>query len=187
MTEQNIMSHMSRQWGWVALRGVAAVIFGLLALLMPAITLSVLILVWGAYALTDGVFSLIAGFRIRENGKPLWSLIIVGLLGIGAGLATFIWPGLTALLLLFIIASWAVVSGVFQLMAAFRFRKEIQNEWIHGLSGLVSIVFGALMLWNPESGAVALVWVIGMYSVFFGLLVLWFAWRLKNCPSRGAA
>jgi uncharacterized membrane protein HdeD (DUF308 family) len=151
-----------------------------MALLMPAITLSALVLVWGAFALVDGVLALVAGVRIRDNGKPLWALIIVGLLGIAAGIVTFLYPGLTALVLLYIIAIWALVSGIFQVVAAIRFRKDIRNEWLLGLSGLVSILFGGMLIMQPGAGALALVWVIGIYAVFFGILLLVFSFRLKQ-------
>jgi uncharacterized membrane protein HdeD (DUF308 family) len=180
MLEQQVADRIGRHWGWVALRGVVAILFGLMALLMPAITLSALVLVWGAFALVDGVLALVAGVRIRDNGKPLWALIIVGLLGIAAGIVTFLWPGLTALILLYIIAIWALVSGVFQIIAAIRFRKEIRNEWLLGLSGLVSVLFGGMLIMQPGAGALALVWVIGIYAVFFGILLLVFSFRLRQ-------
>ncbi|MFY1875705.1 HdeD family acid-resistance protein [Achromobacter xylosoxidans] len=180
MLDSQVVDQIGRHWGWVALRGVVAILFGLMAMFMPAITLSALVLVWGAFALADGVLALIAGIRIRERGKPLWALIIVGLLGVAAGIVTFLWPGLTALILLYIIAIWALVAGVFQIAAAIRFRKEIRNEWFLGLSGLVSILFGAMLVLQPGAGALALVWVIGIYAVFFGILLLVFSLRLKQ-------
>lgn len=187
MVTDAVLNHAGREWGWVALRGVVAVLFGLMAVLMPGITLSALVLVWGAFALADGIFALadgifalVAGWRIRDQDKPLWPLILVGLTGIAAGIATFAWPGLTALVLLYIIAFWAVIGGVFQIAAAIRFRKDIENEWLHGLSGALSIVFGALLLFQPGAGALALVWVIGVYAVLFGVLLLALAFRLKN-------
>ncbi|MCW0205727.1 HdeD family acid-resistance protein [Achromobacter veterisilvae] len=180
MLEQQVADRIGRHWGWVALRGVVAILFGLMAMFMPAITLSALVLVWGAFALADGVLALVAGVRIRDGGKPLWALIVVGLLGIAAGIVTFLWPGLTALILLYIIAIWALVSGVFQIIAAIRFRKEIRNEWLLGLSGLVSVLFGGMLIMQPGAGALALVWVIGIYAVFFGILLLVFSFRLRQ-------
>lgn len=180
MLDSQVVDQIGRHWGWVALRGVVAILFGLMAMFMPAITLSALVLVWGAFALADGVLALIAGIRIRDRGRPLWALIVVGLLGVGAGIATFLWPGLTALVLLYIIAFWALVAGVFQAIAAIRFRKDIRNEWFLGLSGLVSILFGAMLVMQPGAGALALVWVIGIYAVFFGILLLVFSLRLKQ-------
>lgn len=180
MLDSQVVDQIGRHWGWVALRGVVAILFGLMAMFMPAITLSALVLVWGAFALADGVLALIAGIRIRDRGRPLWALIVVGLLGVGAGIATFLWPGLTALVLLYIIAFWALVAGVFQVIAAIRLRKDIRNEWFLGLSGLVSILFGAMLVMQPGVGALALVWVIGIYAVFFGILLLVFSLRLKQ-------
>ncbi|WP_238890068.1 HdeD family acid-resistance protein [Achromobacter insuavis] len=180
MLDSQVVDQIGRHWGWVALRGVVAILFGLMAMFMPAITLSALVLVWGAFALADGVLALIAGIRIRDRGRPLWALIVVGLLGVGAGIATFLWPGLTALVLLYIIAFWALVAGVFQVIAAIRLRKDIRNEWFLGLSGLVSILFGAMLVMQPGAGALALVWVIGLYAVFFGILLLVFSLRLKQ-------
>jgi uncharacterized membrane protein HdeD (DUF308 family) len=183
MLEQQVVDQIGRHWGWVALRGVVAILFGFMAMFMPAITLSALVMVWGAFALVDGVLALIAGFRIRDHGKPLWALVIVGLLGVAAGIVTFLWPGLTALLLLYIIAVWAVVAGVFQVIAAIRFRKAIHNEWLLGLSGLVSVLFGGMLIMQPGAGALALVWVIGIYAVFFGILLQDFSFRLKQHAS----
>ncbi len=176
----DVTQNVGRQWGWVALRGLVAVLFGLLALFLPGITLAALVLVWGAYALVDGVFALIAGWRIRDQDKPLWPLVLVGITGLAAGIVTFLWPGVTALVLLYIIAFWAIVAGVFQIVAAIRFRKEIQNEWLHGLSGLISLLFGLMLVIQPGAGALALVWVIGIYAVFFGILLLVLALRLKR-------
>ncbi len=180
MLSQNVVDQIGRHWGWLALRGVVAILFGLLAMFWPAITFSALVMVWGAFALADGVLALIAGFRIKEQGKPLWSMAIVGVLGIAAGLVTFFWPGLTALFLLYVIAAWALVSGAFQIVAAIRFRREIKNEWLHGLSGVVSVVFGVVLMLNPGPGALALAWVIGIYAFVFGVLVLVFSFRLRK-------
>ncbi|WP_094814580.1 HdeD family acid-resistance protein [Bordetella genomosp. 12] len=176
----DIPQNVGKQWSWVALRGVVAVLFGLLAMFLPGLTLAILVMVWGAYALVDGVFALIAGWRIRDQQKPLWPLILVGITGLAAGIVTFLWPGITALMLLYIIAFWAIVSGVFQIIAAIRFRKEMQNEWLHGLSGLISLLFGLMLVVQPGAGALALVWVIGVYAVFFGILLLVLAVRMKR-------
>ena len=154
---------LRKEWGWIALRGV---------------TLTILVIVWGAYALMDGVLALVAGLRMRDNGKPLWSLIIIGLLGIGAGIATFFWPGLTALTLVFIIGSWAIVMGLFQIIAAVRLRKYIQSEWLHALSGLLSIVFGVAVVLRP--GAVAFAWIVGWFAIVFGVMLISMALRLRS-------
>ena len=178
--EATMLEHLSRNWGWLVLRGVAAVLFGVLAFALPGITLAVLVIVWGAYALADGILALIAAYRVRDQGKPFWALVIVGLLGIAAGIVTFIWPGMTALLLLMFIAAWAIVMGIFQIVAAIRLRKEIQNEWLLGLSGVLSVLFGIIMFVQPGAGALALIWVIAAYAIVFGVLLIWLGLRLKK-------
>src|SRR5205814_4569834 len=121
----------NRMWGWIVLRGIVAIVFGIMAFAWPGLTLTALVLVWGVYALVDGVFALIAAFRM--GGKPMWALAIIGVLGIAAGVVTFLWPQMTALVLLAFIAGWALATGIFQIAAAIRFRKWISNEWMLAL------------------------------------------------------
>ncbi|HMK21031.1 MAG TPA: HdeD family acid-resistance protein [Terriglobales bacterium] len=185
--EATMLEHLGRNWGWVVLRGVAGVLFGVLAFLWPGITLAMLVIVWGAYALADGILALIAAYRVRDQGKPFWSLVVVGLLGIAAGIVTFIWPGMTALVLLMFIAAWAFVMGIFQIIAAIRLRKEIQNEWLLGLSGVLSVLFGIIMFVQPGAGALAVIWVIAAYAIVFGILLIWLGLRLKKRSERGPA
>jgi uncharacterized membrane protein HdeD (DUF308 family) len=185
--EATMLEHLGRNWGWVVLRGVAAVLFGILAFAWPGITLAALVIVWGAYALADGILALVAAYRVRDQGKPFWSLVIVGLLGIAAGIVTFIWPGMTALVLLMFIAAWAVVMGIFQIVAAIRLRKEIKNEWLLGLSGVLSVLFGIIMFVQPGAGALAVIWVIAAYAIVFGILLIWLGLRLKKRSERHAA
>jgi uncharacterized membrane protein HdeD (DUF308 family) len=182
---QRLLQGLGDQWGWIALRGICAVIFGLLTLVAPGVTLGILVIVWGVYALVDGIFALIAGVRIRENGKPLWSLIVTGLLGIGAGVVTLLWPGLTALTLILIIGFWAIAIGVFQVVAAIRFRKEIDGEWFQVLAGLLSIIFGGVVVLQPGAGALGLAWLIGGYAIVFGVLLLALAWRVRSAAREG--
>ncbi len=177
---QQALERMQKEWGWIALRGFCAVVFGLLALVLPSVTLTLLAILWGAYALVDGVLALVAGVRMRENGKPLWSLIIVGLLGVAAGIVTFFWPGLTALTLIFIIGFWAIAIGLFQIITAVRLRKQIKGEWLHALSGLLSLVFGLAVVLRPGAGAIALTWLIGWFAIFFGVMLLALAFRVRK-------
>ncbi len=181
-----VLTNLARAWHWIVLRGVFAVLFGIFAFIWPGITLAALVLVWGAYAIADGVMALIAAFTMHEEGKPMGSLIVVGILGIAAGIVTFIWPGMTALVLLLFIASWAVLMGIFQIAAAIRLRKHIENEWLLGLSGLVSILFGVLMFLQPGAGALAVVWLLGSFAIFFGILLIALGFRLKGLASRVA-
>jgi uncharacterized membrane protein HdeD (DUF308 family) len=187
MLQDGMLQDLRRNWGWIVVRGVAGVIFGVLAFIWPAITLAVLVLFWGAYALADGVLALIAAFRVRDRGKPFWALLIVGVLGVAAGLLTFFWPGVTALALLAFIAAWALLMGIFQIVAAIRLRKAIQHEWLLALSGVLSVIFGALMLWNPGAGALAVIWVVASYAIVFGLLLIALGFRLKGRSPSGLA
>ena len=167
-------------WGWVALRGVIAVLFGALALAMPSITLAILVMFWGAYAVVDGVVALNVGFRIKDSGTPMWALVILGLLGIAAGVIALMWPGLTSLTMVLIIGLWAVAIGVLQIMAAIRFRRHIEGEWLHALSGVLSLVFGFALIFRPSMGAVALAWIIGGFAILFGLVLISMAFRLRS-------
>ena len=181
-----MLEDLARNWGWIELRGIVAVLFGVLALLWPGVTLAALVILWGAFALADGILSLIAAFKIRDKGRPFWSLLIVGLLGIAAGIVTFLWPGITAFVLLMFIAAWAFVMGIFQIIAAIRLRKEIENEWLLGLSGVLSVIFGVLMFLQPGAGALAVVWIIGAYAIFFGVLLIVLGFRLKRHTGTGS-
>jgi uncharacterized membrane protein HdeD (DUF308 family) len=186
MADAPMLTRLAQSWYWIAIRGLFAVLFGIFAFIWPGITLAVLVLVWGAYAIADGVMALIAAYSMHEEGKPMGALIVVGILGIAAGIVTFFWPGMTALVLLLFIASWAVLMGIFQIAAAIRFRKHIENEWLLGLSGAVSILFGVLMFLQPGAGALAVVWLIGSFSIFFGILLIALGFRLKGLAGRMA-
>jgi uncharacterized membrane protein HdeD (DUF308 family) len=187
MPSTAMLEALSRNWGWVALRGVVAVLFGIFAFIWPGITLAALVIVFGAFVLADGILALIAAFKVRDRGKPFWSLVIVGLLGVAAGVITFLWPGMTALLLVTFIGAWAFVMGIFEIVAAIRLRKEIEGEWLMILSGVLSVLFGLFVFFQPGGGALALIWVIGAYAIFFGVLLIVLAFKLKGMGGRAAA
>ena len=170
---------LAKNWWLLLLRGIAAIIFGLLAFAWPGLTLVTLILLYGAYALVDGVLAIIAAITGGVPGSRWW-LAIVGLLGIAAGLVTFLTPGLTALVLLFFIAGWAIVTGVFEIIGAIKLRKEIDNERLLILGGTISVLFGVGMMLAPGAGALALVRVIEAYSVVMGVIFVALAFRLKK-------
>src|SRR6478672_11509766 len=159
---------LAKNWWLLLLRGVAAIIFGVLAFAWPGVTLLTLILFYGAYALADGVLAIIAAIT-GGAPAPRWWLAIVGLLGIGAGLLTFLMPGVTAIVLLFFIAGWAIATGVFQIIGAIQLRREIDNEWLLILGGAISVLFGIGILMAPGAGALALLWVIGFYAIVEGI------------------
>jgi uncharacterized membrane protein HdeD (DUF308 family) len=179
------MLELSRTWWMLAVRGVAAVIFGLLALIWPQITLLALVLVFGAYALVDGAFSLVAAARGRElaGGSRGW-LILEGLLGVAAGIVAIVWPDITALALLWVIAAWAVVTGVLEIVVAIRLRRVLDNEWLLIVAGALSVVFGLILIIWPGSGAIGLVWLIGIYAIAFGIVLLGLALRLWGLGRR---
>ena len=173
-----MLTTLAEYWWTLVLRGVAAVIFGILAYVWPGITFTVLVLFFGAYALWDGVFALIAAFRTQAERR--WPLVLEGLVGIAAGVLTFIWPGAATLALLIIIGAWAFVTGIFEIVAAIRLREEIEGEWLLLVSGLLSVLFGiAIAIW-PAAGLVAVTWLIGAYSIVFGILLIVLGFRLRN-------
>ena len=175
----------SRHWWAFLLRGLAAVLFGVLAIAWPGLTLTVLVLFWGAYALVDGVLALVAAMRTQHDQR--WGLVLEGVAGIGAGLVTFFYPDLTALVLVYIIAAWAVITGVLELFVAIRLRRVIQNELWLILGGVASLVFGFVLFAAPGAGALALVWLIGTYAIIFGVLLIALAFRLHGLGQRRQA
>jgi uncharacterized membrane protein HdeD (DUF308 family) len=170
---------LAKNWWLLLLRGIAAIIFGVLAFAWPGLTLLTLILFYGAFALVDGVLAITAAIA-GGAPAPRWWLAIVGVLGIAAGLLTFLMPGLSALVLLFFIAGWAIATGVLQIIGAVQLRKEIDNEWLLILGGVISVLFGVGMMLAPGAGALALVWVIGTYAVIMGVVLVALALRLKK-------
>lgn len=175
----------NRLWWAVALRGVLAVLFGLLAFILPGITLAALITLFGVFAFVDGVFLLVAGVRAARYRQPRWwVLVLQGIVGIVAGVVAWLLPGLTALSLLYLMAFWAILSGVFEIVFAVSLRKEIENEWMLGFSGFISILLGILFLAIPEAGLLAWVWMIGTYALLSGVLMLVLAFRLRRLISQ---
>jgi uncharacterized membrane protein HdeD (DUF308 family) len=174
------MRSLARNWWAVALRGVAAILFGILTLVWPGISLAALVLLFGAYALVDGVFNIVAALRGRRGGYPWWALLVEGLVSIAAGLIAVFMPGLTALALVYVIGAWAVVTGVFEIVAAIRLREQIRGEGWLVLTGILSVAFGALLWIAPGAGALAMVLWIGAYAIVFGALLVALAFRLRS-------
>ena len=168
-------------WWVLALRGLIAVLFGVLAFMWPKATLLTLVLFFGAFALVNGVLSLVLAAKTPKGYPKVGSLIVGGMLGILAGLFTLVMPGITALGLLILIAAWAIVTGVMELVAAVRLRKIITNEWLLVLAlGIASVAFGIILLLQPAAGALALVWLIAAWAVVFGILLMIVAFRMRN-------
>lgn len=174
-------AEVCKEWGWVAFRGVLAILFGILALIWPLATIWTLTLFWGAFALADGIAALVASWRLHQRGVRWWPYVIYGLIGVGAGVAAFIWPGLTALALVYIIAFWAIFGGVSQIIAAIRLRKEIEGEGLLIIAGLISIAFGILVAFRPfPEGIVAISILVGSYAMFAGFLYIALALKLRQ-------
>jgi uncharacterized membrane protein HdeD (DUF308 family) len=181
--ETIVLETLSRHWWAVAVRGVAAILFGVLALVWPAITVLALVIVFGAYALVDGVFAVVAAFGNRDGGRTrgnrAW-LFARGIAGILTGIIALVWPSITALALLWLIALWAMVAGVFDMVAAFQLRKEIRREWLLALSGGLSVLLGLLLLVWPAAGVLTLIVLIGVAAIAFGITLLILGWRLRQ-------
>ena len=171
---------LARNWWLFLLRGVAALIFGGLSLIWPGLSLVTLVLLFGAYALLDGIFALAAAIVGRGNAGLRWWLVLVGLLGISVGITTFLWPGLTALTLLYFIASWFIATGVLQIVGAIELRNTIKNEWWLILNGAFSVLFGILLFVSPGAGALALIWLIALFAIAYGILLVGFAFKVKK-------
>ena len=175
-----MLDRMSRDWWIIALQGVAALLFGVVALLWPGITLLALVFLFAAYALVDGVLALVSGIRRGDGGRPDWWRVARGIVGIAAGIVAFVMPGITAFVLLIVIAAWAIVSGAIELVAAYQLRNVIRGEWLLALDGVVAIIFGVVLIAFPSAGALAVVWLIGAFAIVSGVILLALAMRLRG-------
>lgn len=166
-------------WRLVALRGAITVLFGVLALVWPELTLWALVVLWGAFVLADGVFALVAAFAGNVTQGRGW-LVFHGLVGIAIGILTFVWPAITGLVLLWVIAAWALAVGILQIVSAVRLRREIEHEWALGLAGLLAVGLAAVLIFRPGAGALAITWAIGWFAVLMGLMLLVLAWEVRR-------
>jgi uncharacterized membrane protein HdeD (DUF308 family) len=174
-----MLDGLARNWWLILLRGICAIIFGLLAIAWPGLSLFTLIILYGVFALFDGGLAIGAAI-MGDTPAPRWWLALVGVLGIAAGAVTLAWPGITGLVLLFFIAGWAIASGVFEIIGAIRLRKEINDEWLLIASGVISVLFGILILAFPGAGALSLAFVIGIFALVYGFLLVGFAMKLRK-------
>lgn len=184
---EEMVAHMfNRNWLLLAIRGLVAVLFGILAFVWPGLTLLTLIFLFGIYALVNGALTLAVAFK-APKGYPRFGLLIVeGILSMAAGLVTFLMPGITALSLVILIAAWAIVTGVFEIVTAIRLRKVVSHEWLLIIAGIASLGFGVIVMIMPGAGALALIWWIGAYALAFGILMMMLAFRMRHWKGLGS-
>jgi uncharacterized membrane protein HdeD (DUF308 family) len=181
-------THVSRHHWWtLAIRGLIAVLFGIIAILWPGRTLLVLVILFGVFVLLDGIMAAIVSIQERKSSRWWWVLLLEGLAGIIIGVLTFISPAVTALVLLYLIAVWALVTGFLEIAEAFSGRLSIVQEWTLALAGLISILLGILLAVQPVAGLLSLVWLIGVYAIIFGILLIVRAFQFRSAPFKGAS
>src|SRR5262245_12183861 len=174
-----MLNALASKWWILLVNGLCAILFGILAFAWPGTTLFVLICIYGVYSIIDGISAIAMSGTRHENGKPWGRMLFVGIAGIAAGIIAFAWPGITAMVLLFVIAIWAIVRGVLEIVAAIEMRKVIQNEWLLALAGVASVLFGLFLMLRPGAGALAVIWVIGTFALLRGLLLVALSFRVR--------
>jgi uncharacterized membrane protein HdeD (DUF308 family) len=172
---------LTQNWWLIVLRGVLAILFGIVAFVWPGPTLEVLVLFFGAYALVDGIFALAAGITgSGASGGVRWFLALGGIAGIIVGLITFFYPNITAVSLLYLIGAWAIVTGIFYVLAAVELRQVISNEWLLILSGILSVAFGVLVFIYPQASALSILWLIAIYAIIYGVMLVVLGFRVRS-------
>src|SRR5438552_9173993 len=181
-----LIETLKRHWWVPVIRGIAAIVFGIIAFVYPGLTIATLVLFFGAWVLIDGIFRIVGAIGHRAS-DPDWGWhLVIGVLGIVVGLLTFHAPGITALALVIYVAAWALMIGASEIVLAVKLRREIKGEWFLILMGLISIIFAVMLLWNPAAGAAALIWIMAWYAVILGVLGIIFGFRLRSLPTFAA-
>src|SRR4051794_33734455 len=176
-----MLQTLTRNWWLVVLRGVLSIVFGIAAFVWPRDALAALVLLFGAYALVDGVFAMAAGIAgSGASGGTRWLLVLGGLAGVVVCVLTFFYPHITALRLLYIIGAWGIATGIFEAVAGFQLRQEISNEWYLIIGGLLSVAFGVLVFVYPAAGALSILWLIGIYAVIYGIALVALGFRVRS-------
>lgn len=173
-----------RNWDTFLVRGILAILFGIVTLIMPGITLAVLVALFAGYALVDGVLLSITALKTRKVYSDWWLMLLTGLANIAAGVVTVVWPGITTATLFYLIVAWAITTGILETIYAIRFRKEIEGEGWLVLDGVLSVAFGILLLAQPTAGALAVLWMIGVYAIAYGVLLVVLAFRIRNLGAK---
>ena len=174
-----LLHALAKNWWLLLIRGLCAIVFGILTFVWPGITLLTLVLFYGAFVLADGILAIAAAIQGSKDAPRAW-LIVLGLLSVAAGVLTFVWPGITALVLLLLIAGWSIAIGVMQIYGAIKLRKEIDNEWWLIAGGVLSVLFGVILVVQPGAGALALLFVIGAYAIVYGIIMVIFSLKLRG-------
>ncbi len=170
---------LARNWWALLIRGIAAVIFGILAFAWPGATLVVIGILFGAYAFVDGVFAIVGAVRAAQAHERWWPFLLEGIVGLAIAAITVYDVGITLLALYLTIAAWAFITGVLEIVAAIQLRKAIANEWLLILAGICSLLFGVLMIWHPVAAALAIIWIIAAYACVFGIIMIALSFRLR--------
>jgi uncharacterized membrane protein HdeD (DUF308 family) len=171
---------VTQNWWVMLLRGLIAITFGILALFLPGAALAGLVLVFGAFSFADGILAVWSALSMRRGHATWWLLLLEGLTGIALGLVVVLWPAMTALVLILFIAAWAFVTGIFEIWAAIKLRRDIPGEWILALTGVLSVVMGILLVLWPGPGLLALIWIIAVYAILFGGAMVALSFRLRR-------
>ncbi len=175
-----MVATLTRNWWMWLIRGIAAIIFGVLAWIWPAATWVTIAILFGAYAFVDGIFAIYATIRAAETHERWWPFLVEGIVGLLIAAITWYDVRITLLALYFTIAAWAFITGILEIVAAIQLRKHISNEIWLILGGLASIAFGVLMVWFPLAGMLAVIWLIAAYAIVFGFIMIGFALRLRS-------
>ena len=181
------MRTLSDNWWMTLIRGIVAVIFGIAAIAWPTITLGVLLTIFGIFMLIEGIITFVSAFQATRVERSWVWLVIEGIVDFVIGVAVFTIPGITAVVLLYFIAAWAIIAGAIRIIAALQNREEFTGVWLYGLGGLISLIFGLAVLANPGIGAIAIVIAIGLFAISIGILNFAFSFVLrdwqKNAPA----
>jgi uncharacterized membrane protein HdeD (DUF308 family) len=180
MNENILIPEFSKNWKWIIVRGILSIIFGIVIVFYPFAAATVLALFFGAYVFVDGIFAIVSIFTLREARTHFWPLLIEGIAGIAVGVLTFLLPEITLYGLALLVSFWAVITGIFEIISAIKLRKIINGEFLMIVSGLLSIVFGILVLLKPLAGIIVTVYLIGMYGIIFGILFIFLGISLKK-------
>jgi uncharacterized membrane protein HdeD (DUF308 family) len=183
---QAAMTEVARKsWPWLMLEGILAIIFGVIALVNPGLTLASLILLFGAYLIVDGVFEIANSFTDRSDGRHRWLPLLIGGLGIVAGIVVFLYPGMSLVTLVILLGAWAIARGIMQLIAAYTMRGTQSGLWWVAISGVISIIFGILVIVAPGAGALALLWLIGVFAIAFGVMLIIYGLQVRRFGKAG--